>query len=185
MFPYDDTARTVIRVAGDEANRLGAPGYDSCQVVMALLQTRDPVTRRVTQADSRVPADVVRDRLGAAVPAPDDDPLTAPPSAPVPPAEFREATRRFTAKWRPLGRARRLPPGPRLGTGALWLAVLEPGTAATQVLRSVGADLGRVREVVLATMVPDFQPVPAWPSEVPDGAVPRLIRRVLGRDTRT
>ncbi|WP_369258148.1 hypothetical protein [Geodermatophilus amargosae] len=182
MFPYDDTAGTVIRLAGDEANRLGATGYDTCQVLLALLRTRDPVTRRVTEADPGITAEAVLDRLGGAGPT-REDASTSPVRA-VPAAEFREATTRFTAKWRPLVRARRLRPGPRLGTGELWLAVLEPGTGSARLLESLGSDSNAIREVVLATMVPDSQPVPEWPAEVPPGAVQRLVCRLLGRDAR-
>jgi hypothetical protein len=103
VFPYDDTAATVIRAAGDEANRLGTPGYDTCQVLLALLQTRDPVTRRVTEADPRITVKAVRDHLHSAGDTPAAGDGTSPATA-VPAAEFREATTRFTAKWRPLVR---------------------------------------------------------------------------------
>jgi hypothetical protein len=182
VFPYDDTAGTVIRLAGDEANRLGTPGYDTGQVLLALLQTRDPVTRRVTEEDPRITEEAVRDRLGSAWPVPDGAPSS--PATAVPAAEFREATTRFTAKWRPLVRARRLRPGPRLGTGELWLAVLEPGTGSARALLSLGSDPDAIREIVLATMVLESQPVPEWPTEIPPGAVQRLVGRLLGRGAR-
>jgi hypothetical protein len=182
VFPYDDTATAVIHAVGDEANRLGSPGYDSGQVLLALLQTRDPVTRRVTEADPRITAEAVRNHLDPTRRTPEGG--TRSPATAVPAAEFREATSRFTAKWRPLVRARRLRPGPRLGTGELWLAVLEPGTESARALQSFGADPDAIRDLVLATMVPESQPVPEWPAEVPPGALPRLVGRLLGRHAR-
>ena len=184
MFPYDDIAGAVIQSAGDEAGRLGAPGYDSSQVLLALLRTRDPVTRRVTEDEPLITADAVRSRLHATVPTPVRGSAATPSKTPEPAAEFREATTRFTAKWRPLVRARRLRPGPRLGTGELWLAVLEPGTSSARLLQSLGTDLDAVRDVVLSTMVPESLRVPEWPAEVPPGAVQRLFGRLLGRDAR-
>jgi hypothetical protein len=182
VHPYDDTAGAVIRLAGDEANRLGTPGYDTCQVLLALLQTRDPLTRRLTEADPRIATEAVSDRLHVARATPDGGSTGS--ATPVPAAEFRQATTRFTAKWRPLVRARRLRPGPRLGTGELWLVLLEPGTDSARVLQSLGADVDTIRNAVLATMVPDSQPVPEWPTEVPPSAVQRVVGRLLGGGAR-
>lgn len=183
MFPYDDTATAIIFAAGDEAHRLGSPGYDSGQVLLALLQTRDPVTRRVTEADPRITAEAVRDHLDPTRRTPDGGSRSS-ATTHAPAAEFREATSRFTAKWRPLVRARRLRPGPRLGTGELWLVVLEPGTESARVLQSFGTDPDAIRKVVLANLVPESQPGPEWPAEVPPGALRRLVGRLLGRDAR-
>ena len=48
-----------------------------------------------------------------------------------------------------------------------------------------GADPDELRSSVLATMVPDGRPVPAWPREVPPGTVGRLAARLPGHRTRT
>ena len=72
-------------------------------------------------------------------------------------------------------------PGPKLGSGELWLAVLEPGTRSGELLRSLGTDPDEIRTVVLATMAPDPHRVPTWPTEVPPGPVSRLLARLVGR----
>ncbi len=181
MFPYDDVAGAVLRTAGDEARRLRAPGYDTRHVLQALLRTGDPVTQRITGQESRLTAEAVHEQglagevTGSAQPS---------PRAPGPGPEFREAMSRFTATWRPLVRARLLRPGPRLGTAELWLTVLEPGTRSGQALRALGVEPDTIRDVVLATMVPEGRPIPAWPGEVPVGTVRRLVGRLLGRGAR-
>jgi hypothetical protein len=188
MLLYDDTAAEVLHAATDEAGPLGATRYETAHVLLGLLRTADPVTATVTADDPRLTVDAARAALGAsALPATAADEGTAPArrSTPEPAAEFRHAARGFTAKWRPLVRDRQLRPGLKLGTGELWLTVLEPATTAGDVLRALGIDPDDVRPLVLATMVPDGAPVPDWPTEVPTGAVRRVLDRVLGTGRRS
>jgi ATP-dependent Clp protease ATP-binding subunit ClpA len=179
MLLYDDTAAEALHAAVDEARRLGATRYETAHVLLGLLRTADPVTRTVTADHPQLTVDAVRAPLGQPV---EDDGGTAHGrrSTPEPAPEFRQAAQRFTAKWRPLVRARQLQPGLKLGTGELWLTVLEPATASARVLAALAVEPDDVRPLVLATMVPDGAPVPAWPTEVPAGAVRRLLDRVLG-----
>jgi hypothetical protein len=183
MLLYDDTAAEALQAAADEARRLGAAGYETAQVLLGLLRTADPVTRTVTADHPQLTVDAVRAALGAARGQPaeeDGGGARGRRSTPEPAAEFRQASRRFTAKWRPLVRARQLQPNLKLGTGELWLTVLEPATASARVLASRGVEPDAVRPLVLATMVPDGAPAPDWPTDVPAGAVRRLLDRVLG-----
>jgi hypothetical protein len=173
----------ALHAATDEARRLGATRYGTTHVLLGLLRTADPVTDTVTADHPQLTVDAVRVALVAPeVRTPEADAGTAPTrrSTPEPAAEFRRASRQFTAKWRPLVRARQLHPGMKLGTGELWLTVLEPATASSRVLASLGVEPDEVRPLVLATMVPDGAPVPDWPIEAPTGAVRRLVDRLLG-----
>jgi hypothetical protein len=187
MLLYDDTAAAALHASDDEARRLGATRYETVHVLLGLLRTVDPVTQSVTADHPQLTVDTVRTALGtppaaaAAASGVDDG---APPNrrgTPEPAVEFRQAARRFTARWRPLVRSRQLRPGLKLGTGELWLTVLEPDTASARLLASLGAEPEAVRTLVLATMVPDGAPVPNWPTEVPAGAVRRLLDRVFGQ----
>jgi hypothetical protein len=181
MLLYDDTAAEALHAAADEARRLGATRYETPQVLLGLLREADPVTRTVTAEHPQLTENAVRAALGtSAARAPQDGGLEAPSrrSTPEPAAEFRQAARTFTAKWRPLVRARQLRPGLKLSTGELWLTVLEPATATAPVLAALGVEPDDVRPLVLATMVPDGAPVPDWPTEIPAGAVRRLLGRV-------
>ncbi len=183
MLLYDDTAARVLHAAADEARRLGATRYETTHVLVGLLRTADPVTLTVTVDHPQLTVDAVRAALGQ----PRWEGGGAPPaggSTPEPATEFRRASRDFTAAWRPLVRARRLRPGLKLGTGELWLSVLEPAAASARIVAASGAEPDDVRHLVLATMVPDGAPVPDWPTEVPAGAVRRLLLRVLGRGGR-
>lgn len=184
MLLYDDTAAAALHVSADEAGRLGAAGYETTHVLLGLLRTVDPVTRTVTADHPDLTVDAVRSALGAApgqVPAGDGGTGSGSRATPEPAAEFRRAARDFAATWRPLVRNRALRPRPKLGTGELWLTVLEPAAASTRVLASLGIEPDDVRPLVLATMVPDGVPVPDWPSKVTAGGVRRLLHRVLGR----
>lgn len=181
---YDDTAGAALHTAAEEARRSGTPGYQTPHVLLGLLGTGDPVTRRVTDRFPQLTTEVVRQRLSTAARAPGERPARAEQrSRPArePAAEFRQALSRFTAKWRPLVRTGQLRPGPKLGSGELWLAVLEPGTRSGELLRSLGTDPDEIRTVVLATMAPDPHRVPTWPTEVPPGPVSRLLARLVGR----
>lgn len=182
MLLYDDTAAAALHAAADEARRLGATRYETAHVLLGLVRTADPVTQSVTADHPQLTVDAVRVALGAAPGQPlQEDISTARGGAgPEPAAEFRRAARQFTAKWRPLVRDRQLKPGLKLGVGELWLTVLEPATASARALASLGAEPDDVRRLVLAAMVPDGVPVPDWPTEVPTGAVRRLLDRVLG-----
>jgi hypothetical protein len=183
MLLYDDTAAEALHAATDEAGRLGATKYQTAHVLLGLLRTADPVTETVTADDPRLTVDAARTALGASPMQATDANAEAAPgrrSTPEPAAEFRSAARRFTAKWRPLVRDRQLRPGLKLGTGELWLTVLELGSASTRVLAALGVEPEDVRRLVLATMVPDGAPVPDWPTEVPAGAVRRMLDRLLG-----
>ncbi len=184
MLIYDDTARAALHTAAEEARRSGTSGYETPHALLGLLITGDPVARRVTDEFPQITTEAVRERLSTAGVAltggsAHREPGRRPASEPA--AEFRQATSRFTAKWRPLVRSGRLRPGPRLGSGELWLAVLEPGTRSAELLRSLGADPDEIRTVVLATMVPDPHRTPPWPAEVPPGAIARLVSRLAGR----
>jgi hypothetical protein len=182
MLLYDDTAAEALHAATDEAGRLGAAKYQTAHVLLGLLRTADPVTETVTADDPRLTVDAARTALGASpMQATDADPGVAHGrrSTPEPAAEFRHAARRFTAKWRPLVRGRQLRPGLKLGTGELWLTVLEPGTTAAHVLQSLRIEPDDVRPLVLATMVPDGARVPDWPTKVPTGALRTLLDRML------
>jgi ATP-dependent Clp protease ATP-binding subunit ClpA len=187
MLLYDDTAATVLQAAADEARRRGENRYGTAHVLLGLLRTGDPVTQTVTADHPQLTVDGARAALGAPpVQVPEVDDGTAPGrrSTPEPAVEFRRAARDFTAKWRPLVRDRQLRPGVKLGTGELWLTALEPATASAGALAALGIEPDDVRPLVLAAMVPDGAPVPDWPTEVPAGAVRRLLDRVLGRDGR-
>ena len=183
MLLYDDTAAAALQAATDEARRLAATGYGTAHVLLGLLRTADPITRTVAADHPELTVDAVRAALGAPpVQAEEPDRGTAAGrrSTPEPAGEFRRASGQFTAKWRPLVRDRQLHPGLRLGTGELWLTVLEPATRSARVLASLGVEPDDVRPLVLATMVADGAPVPVWPTEVPAGAVRRLLDRLLG-----
>jgi hypothetical protein len=183
MLLYDDIAADALHAAADEAQRLGATKYETGHVLLGLLRTADPVTMTVTADHPQLTEQAVRTALGApSVTTQDDGDRGAPNrrSTPEPAAEFRRAARQFTAKWRPLVRSRRLRPGLKLGTGELWLTVLEPGTASARALAALGVEQVDVRPLVLAAMVPDGAPVPDWPDDVPAGAVRRLLDRLLG-----
>lgn len=182
MLLYDDTAAAVLHAAADEGRRLGATRYETTHVLLGLLRTGDPVTSTVTADHPQLAVDAVRAALGA-------PPMQAPVvgdgargrrSAPEPAVEFRRAARQFTATWRPLVRDRQLRPGPRLGTGELWLTVLEPAAGSAGILAALGVELDAVRRLALAAMVPDGAPVPDWPTEAPAGVIRRLLDRVLG-----
>ena len=183
MLLYDDTAAAAVHAAADEARRLGATRYETAHVLLGLVRTADRVTQTVTADDPQLTVDAVRAALGPPPRQPVEEAGGAEPgrrSGPEPAAEFRRAARQLTAKWRPLVRSRQLLPGLKLGTGELWLTVLEPATASARVLAALGVEPDDVRPRVLATMVPDGAPVPDWPTEIPAGAVRRLLDRVLG-----
>lgn len=183
MLLYDDTAAAVLHAAADEARRLGATRYETSHVLVGLLRTADPVTQTVTADHPQLTVDAVRAALGAAPGQPRGEGGGAPPaggSTPEPAVEFRRASRDFTAKWRPLVRNRQLRPGLKLGTGELWLSVLEPAAASARIVAALGTDPDGVRPLVLATMVLDGASVPDWPTTVPAGVVRRLLDRVLG-----
>jgi hypothetical protein len=187
MLLYDDTATKALQFAADEARRSGADGYETTHVLLGLLRTADPVTRTVTADHPQVTEDAVRTTLGA----PSRQPLQVRgPEAPrrwsmhEPAAEFRQAARRFSAKWRPLVRDRQLAPGRKLGTGELWLTVLEADAASARVLSSLGAPPERIRPLVLATMLPHCAPVPVWPTDMPTGSIRRLLDRLFNSGAR-
>ena len=183
MLLYDGTATKALHAAADEARRSGTDGYETSHVLLGLLRTVDSVTRTVTTAHPQLTENAVRTALGAPSRQPLQDGAVEAPSRQStrePAAEFRQAARRFTAKWRPLVRDRHLAPGRKLGTGELWLTVLEGGTTSARVLSSVRAEPEKLRPLVLATMVPDGAPVPVWPTDVPAGSFRRLRDRLLG-----
>jgi ATP-dependent Clp protease ATP-binding subunit ClpA len=183
MLLYDDPAAEALHVAADEARRLGATEYETGHVLLGLLRTADAVTATVTLDHPRLTEAAIRTALGAPSGRTQEDgdhEARSRRSTPEPSAEFRRAARQFTAKWRPLVRSRRLQPGLKLGTGELWLTVLEPGTASARALASLGVEPVDVRPLVLATIVPDGAPVPDWPDEVPAGGVRRLLDRLRG-----
>lgn len=183
MLLYDDTAAKALHAAADEARRSGTDGYETPHVLLGLLRTADPVTRTVTAGHPEVTEDAVRTALGApSRQTPQDGAVEAPSlrSTREPATEFRQAARRFTANWRPLVRDRQLAPGRKLGTGELWLTVLEPDAASARVLSSLGVPPERLRPLVLATMVPEGAPVPVWPTCVPAGSFRRLLDRLFG-----
>jgi hypothetical protein len=173
----------VLHAAADEARRLGTTRYETSHVLVGLLRTGDAVTRTVTADHPQLTVDAVRVALRAPeVRAQEvDDGAGGRRSAPEPATEFRRAARSFTAKWRPLVRDRRLRPGVKLGTGELWLTVLEPATGAARISAALGVEPDDVRPLVLAAMVPDGAPVPDWPTAPPAAPVRRLLDRVLGR----
>src|SRR3954453_12699754 len=105
MLIYDDTAAEVLHAAADEARRLGATRYETAHVLLGLLRTADPVTRTVTADHPQLAVDAVRAALGAAPEQPVEEDGGTPGgrrSTPEPAAEFRQAARQLTAKWRPL-----------------------------------------------------------------------------------
>ena len=183
MLLYDDTAAEALHAAADEARRRGATGYETTHVLLGLLRTADPVTQTVTADHAELTVDAACAALGAPStqdPEADGGNASGRRSTPEPSPEFRRAARQFTAKWRPLVRDRQLHPGPKLGPGELWLTVLEPATASARVLALLGVEPDEVRPLVLATMVPDGAGVPDWPTEVPAGAIRRLLGRAPG-----
>jgi hypothetical protein len=105
-------------------------------------------------------------------------------SSPEPAVEFRQATRRFAAKWRPLVRDGHLAARAKLGTGELWLMVLDDGAASERLICSLGAQAVQLRSLLLAAMIPDGTRVPVWPTEVPAGSCRRLLDRLLGSRVR-
>jgi hypothetical protein len=183
MLLYDHTATEALHAAAEEARCSGTDGYETTHVLLGLLRTADPVTRTVTADHPQITEDAVRTALGAPSSQPLQDSAAEGPSrrsTREPAAEFRQAARRFTAKWRPLVRDRQLAPGRKLGTGELWLTVLERDAASTRVLSSLGAEPDGLRPLVLATMVPDGAKAPVWPTEVPAGSFRRLLDRLFG-----
>jgi hypothetical protein len=190
MLLYDDTAAAALRVADREARFRGGTRYETADVLLGLLRTADPVTRAVTAEHPQLTVEAVCGALGslpgtAAVLEEDDSVTSGLGARPEPAGEFRRAVSSFTANWRTLVRNRELRPGPKLGTGELWLAVLEPAAASAVLLVSVGVSPEDVRPLVLAVMVPDGAPVPAWPSAVPAGRVRRLLVRLGKHEDRS
>ncbi|MDQ2749187.1 MAG: hypothetical protein M3Y44_06640 [Actinomycetota bacterium] len=183
MLLYDDTATKALHAAADEARRFGTDGYETPHVLLGLLRTADPVTQTVTADRPQVTEDAVRSALGAPSRQPLQNGTVEAPNRRLrrePAAEFRQAARRFTAKWRPLVRNRQLASGRKLGTGELWLTVLERDAASARLLSSLEAPPDRLRPLVLATMVSDGAPVPVWPTELPAGSFRRLLDRLFG-----
>jgi hypothetical protein len=178
MLIYDDTAAGALTAAADEARLHGSNGYGTEHVLLGLLRTGDPVTRRVTDEAPQLTVETVRAALTWRRPALVPSGSSAGQGR-LPAPDFRRAMSDFTAVWRPLVRASRLRAGRRLGSAELWLAVLEPSAAASGLLRSVGVDPDDVRTVVLATMVPDAGPVPRWeaPARTGSGLLARVLRR--------
>lgn len=190
MLLYDDTAAAALRLAGNEARLRGGTRYETVDVLLGLLRTADPVTRAVTADHPQLTWEAVGTALGktpatAAALGEDDSLPSGPGARPEPAGEFRRAAASFTGKWRTLVRHRQLRPGLKLGTGELWLAVLEPAAASAGVLASLGVPPEDVRPLVLGMMVPDGAPGPAWPSEVPAGPVRRLLDRVRKHEDRS
>jgi ClpA/ClpB-like protein len=190
MLVYDDAAAAVLHAAADEARRLGRTEYDTAHVLLGLLTTADPVARTITEEHPQLTLDAARASVSSSSSALNGAEITAVQTVgdaatkPVPAPEFRRAARRFTAKWRPLVRAGQLRLNPKLGSGELWLIVLEPATASASVLASLQADPETIRPVVLAAMAPDHARLPAWPTEVPVGAFRRLLDRLGVADAR-
>jgi ATP-dependent Clp protease ATP-binding subunit ClpA len=183
MLLYDDTATNALHAAAEEARRSGTDGYETPHVLLGLLQKADAVTRTVTADHPQLTENAVRTALGAPSRQPLQDGAVDAPSrrsTREPAAEFRQAARRFTAKWRLLVRDRQLAPGRKLGTAELWLTVLEAGSTAAHLVSCLGADPEALRRLVLATMVPDGVPVPVWPTDVPAGSFRQLRDRLLG-----
>src|SRR4051812_10210799 len=117
MLLYDDTAAKALHAAAKEARRCGADGYETPHVLLGLLQTADPVTRTVTADHPQLSENAVRAALGGPSRQPLQDGALEVPSrrsTREPAEEFRQAARRFTAKWRPLVRDRQLAPGRKL-----------------------------------------------------------------------
>src|SRR3954463_7145513 len=111
MLLHDATAAPVLPAPADEARRLGWTRSETTHVLVGLLRTADPVTQTVTADHPQLTADAVCAALGAVPRRPVDEGGGAPPvgrSTPEPAAEFRRASRDFTAKWRPLVRDRQL-----------------------------------------------------------------------------
>jgi ATP-dependent Clp protease ATP-binding subunit ClpA len=180
MLIYDDTAAPAIQAASEEARRLGADAYDTQHVLLALLRTGDPVTRRVTEETPHLAVDTVRAALTAGRPASIATAAGSPRDRPPTPArEFRQAIRDFTAKWGPLIKARKLPRRPKFSTAELWLILLEPSTRSSRLLQSLHADPHKLRAVVLNTMVADSQLVPDWPNDVPKGKAQRFLTHLV------
>jgi hypothetical protein len=188
MLLYDDTAAAVLQAAAGHARRSGAERYSTVHVLLGLLGSADPVTRAATGAAPELTVEAVAtaldDGTGRADGDADGGAVRSPAPAPVPAAEFRRAMSGSTARWRTLVTSGRLRPGGKLGTGELWLAVLQPDTASADLLTALGAEPEGIRSSVLAAMVPAGRPVPEWPAEAPTGAVRRLIGRVLGTGAR-
>jgi hypothetical protein len=181
MLIYDDTAAPAIEAAAEEARRLGTAGYGTQHLLLGLLCTGDPVTRRVTAEAAQVTVEAVRAALSSgqrsSAASRPDSPRNRPPR---PEAEFRRAMRDFTVKWGPLIKARRLPGRPRFSSAELWLVVLEPSARSSELLQSLGAEPQKMRGVVLATMVDDPQALPDWPNDVPVRKRHRVLARLMG-----
>ncbi len=77
MLLYDDTAGAALHTAAEEARRSGTPGYKTPHVLLGLLGTGDPVTRRVTDRFPQLSTEVVRQRLSTAARAPGERPARA------------------------------------------------------------------------------------------------------------
>ena len=178
MLIYDDTAAEAISAAAEEAQRAGASRYGSEHVLLGLLRSAAPVTRLVTRDHPQLSTDNVRTAVLDSGPASGEGDGS---STPMPGPEFRRVMSHLTAKWRPLVRSRQLQPGPKLSSGDLWLAVLEPSASSARILSALGADPEEIRPTVLTTMVPEGRPVPDWPGEARTGAIERLLTRLLER----
>jgi hypothetical protein len=177
MLIYDDTAAPVVQNAAEEARRLGAAAYDTQHLLVSLVSADDPVTHRVTEAAPQLTPDAVRGALTEGRPAPiaAGTPRQRPPT---PAREYGRAMSDFTATWGRLIKAGHLPRRPRFSSAELWLVALQPAALSARLLQSLGVDPRELRAVVLATMVEDGQPVPAWPEPAPRGHQP-FVARVL------
>lgn len=80
MLIYDDIAAGALAAADDEARGHGSNGYGTEHVLLGLLRTGDPVTRRVTDEAPQLTAETVR----AALIAPPRPPRCCGRSASIP-----------------------------------------------------------------------------------------------------
>jgi hypothetical protein len=192
MLLWDETFVSATEAAGEEARRAGATAYGSEHMLLGLLAATDPVTNHLTGAEPRLRADTVRDAVhGDAVDQPhlnrlglDSADLPEHPKVPLQSkhtAEFQVALNESTAKWGALVKSGALPRRRKLGSGELWLAVLQKQARSYRLLETLEIDPEQLRPVVLAAMAGPDRPVPAWPDAVPLGPVSRLFRKLFER----
>ena len=195
MLIYDDSFAAVMAAGQREAAALGAHEYGSEHMLLGLLAAGGPLVERISNADSGVNLDGVRQAIDSSV---DDAPhlqrlgLSRVDSPPAPAKSARTPRNRHTselqvslnsgtAKWGQLRKAGRLTKERKLDSAVLWLAVLEPTARAAKLLRAMGSDPDQLRSAVLGALAAPGTAAPEWPTEVRPGPVTRLVHWLFNR----
>lgn len=196
MLIYDDSFAAVMTASQREAAALGADVYGSEHMLLGLLSAGGLLTEQVSNADSGVSLDAVRQAIENAVDdaphlqrlgvsavdtqaAADTKPVRMPRNRHTP--ELQASLNSGSAKLGHLRKTGQLPRERKVDSAALWLAVLEPTARASKLLRAMGSDPDRVRGTVLSALAAPGTPAPHWPTEVRSGPVTRLVHWLFNR----